>query len=50
MLVRLQVDDAVLLSLRVQHGTEVFAFMTKDSADAQARLIALAKAVLENLS
>ena len=42
-------DGAPLLSLRVQRGADVFAFNTPDAPDGQARLMAVARAVLTNL-
>jgi hypothetical protein len=42
-------DAGTLLVLRVQHGADVFAFNTPDAPDGQARLMALARAVLTNL-
>jgi hypothetical protein len=46
MLLRIPVDDATLLSLRVQRGDEVFGFNTKDGPDSASRLLTLAQKVL----
>jgi hypothetical protein len=43
---RFMLDEGVLVSLRVQRGSEVFAFNTEDAPDAQSRLTALATTVL----
>jgi hypothetical protein len=45
-LVRVTIGDKVLVSLRVQHGDDVFAFNAADSPETPDRLVALAKAVL----
>jgi hypothetical protein len=43
-------DGTPVLSLRVQHGADVFAFLTPDAPDGPARLLAVARVVLTNLA
>jgi hypothetical protein len=42
-------EAGTLLSLRVQRGSEIYAFNTRDAPDAQATLMGVGKAVLDNL-
>jgi hypothetical protein len=42
----IKLDDGPLLSLRVQRGSDVYAFNTQDSPGARDRLMALAQATL----
>ena len=48
-LIHLQASDGALLSLRVQRGDNVYAFIAKDALDSQPKLFALAQAVIANL-
>ena len=45
-LLRIPVDDQMLVSLRVQRGDDVYAFNAADAPETPDRLITLAKAVL----
>jgi hypothetical protein len=43
-------EAGTLLSLRVQRGAEIYAFNTRDAPEAQATLLQVGKAVLDNLN
>lgn len=45
-LLRIPVDDQILVSLRVQRGDDEYAFNAPDAPDTPERLVTLAKAVL----
>jgi hypothetical protein len=43
-------DAGTVISLRVQRGAEIYAFNTRDAPEAQATLMEVGRAVLDNLS